>query len=320
MAGKKNILAEISAALVEQTSASGRLAVAIESTSGRGVSGTLWGPDLVVTSEQSLPTSDRYEVTVGESAVVEAGKGAAAGASKGAVDAANKSIVVGATAIGRDTGTNVAVLRLDQALPHARTETAEPRVGTIALVIGADAAGGKRARFAVVNAVAPEWHSRAGGRIERRIVLDTRIARAEEGGPVIDANGALLGMSTLGPRGQVLVIPTATLERIVPRLVQDGRVARGWLGIALHPVAVADNLREAAKQEGGMMVMSVVANGPAASAGVAAGDILLTLDDSPALGGLAAKLESESVGREVDLRLLRGGGVVTLRATVSARP
>jgi S1-C subfamily serine protease len=251
---------------------------------------------VVVTSEQSLPTSDRYEVTVAEGSVV------------------------GAKEIGRDAGTNVAALRLDQAQPHARPDVAEPRVGAIALVIGADAAGGNRARLAVVNAVAPEWHSQAGGRIERRIVLDTRIARAEEGGPVIDAQGALLGMSTLGPRGQMLVIPAATLERIVPRLLQDGRVARGWLGVALHPVAVADNLREAAKQESGMMVMKVVADGPAAKAGVAAGDILLTLDGSPALGGLAAALESESVGREVDLRVLRGGGVVTLRATVSARP
>jgi S1-C subfamily serine protease len=296
MPGKKNVLAEVSAALVEQTSAMGRLVVAIDSESGRGLSGTLWGPDVVVTSEQSLPTSGRYDVTVAEGAVV------------------------GASAIGRDAATNVAVLRLDQALPHVRPETAEPRVGAIALVIGADAAGGKRARFAVVNAVAPEWHSRAGGRIERRIVLDTRIARAEEGGPVIDASGALLGMSTLGPRGQVLVIPAATLEWIVPRLLQDGRVARGWLGIALQPVAVADNLREAAKQESGMMVMKVVADGPAANAGVAAGDILLTLDGSPALGGLSAALETESVGREVDLRLLRAGGIVTLRATVSARP
>ena len=296
MPGKKNILAEISAALVEQTSAGGRLAVAIDSASGRGVSGTLWGPDVVVASEQSLPTSDRHEVTVAEGAVI------------------------GASTIGRDAGTNVAVLRLEQAVPHVRPEAAEPRVGAIALVIGEDAGGLKRVRLAVVNTVAPEWHSRAGGRIERRVVLDTRIAPAEEGGPVFDASGALLGMSTLGPRGQVLVIPTATLERIVPRLLQDGRVARGWLGIALHPVAVADNLREAAKQESGMMVMSVVADGPAANAGVAAGDILLTLDGSPALGGLSAALESESVGREVELGLLRGGGVVTLRATVSPRP
>ena len=302
MPGKKNILAEISAALVEQTSAMGRLAVAIDSESGHAISGTLWGPDVVVTSEQSLPTSDRYEVTVAESAV----------------DGASKN--VGASLIGRDAGTNVAALRLDQPQPHSRPDVAEPRVGAIALVIGAEAAGGKRARLAVVNSVAPEWHSRAGGRIERRIVLDTRIARAEEGGPVIDAQGALLGMSTLGPRGQVLVIPAATLERIVPRLLQDGHVARGWLGVALHPVAVADNLREAAKQESGMMVMKVVADGPAAKAGVAAGDILLTLDGSPALGGLAAALESESVGREVELRVLRGGALVTLRATVSARP
>jgi len=51
-------------------------------------------------------------------------------------------------------------------------------------------------------------------------------------------------MSTFGPRGQVIAIPTATIERIVPQLLKDGRVARGWLGVALQAVAVPDALRE----------------------------------------------------------------------------
>jgi len=62
--------------------------------------------------------------------------------------------------------------------------------------------------------------------------------RREEGGPVFDATGGCLGMSTFGPRGQVIAIPTATIERVVPLLLKHGRVARGWLGVALQAVAV----------------------------------------------------------------------------------
>jgi len=67
---------------------------------------------------------------------------------------------------------------------------------------------------------------------------------ARRAGPFFDAAGACLGMSTFGPRGQVIVIPTATIERIVPLLLKDGRIARGWLGVALQAVAVPDALRE----------------------------------------------------------------------------
>ena len=130
----------------------------------------------------------------------------------------------------------------------------------------------------LVNLTGAEWHSSRGGLIDRRIVLDLRLARREEGGPVLDAAGGCLGMSTFGPRGQVLAIPTATIERIVPVLLKDGRIARGWLGVALQAVAVPDGLRETADQSSGLMVMSVVEDGPAAHAGIVAGDIILSVD------------------------------------------
>src|SRR6202045_1320419 len=107
-----------------------------------------------------------------------------------------------------------------------------------ALPIGANGAGGVSARLGLVNLAGPEWHSSRGGLIDRRIVLDVRLAHREEGGPVFDATGNCLGMSTFGPRGQVIAIPTATIERIVPQLLKDGRVARGWLGVALQALAV----------------------------------------------------------------------------------
>ena len=149
-----------------------------------------------------------------------------------------------------------------------------------------------------------------------------QLGRTEEGGAVLDASGALLGMSTLGPPGEVLAIPYATIERIVLQLLRDGRVTRGWLGVGLRPVAVPDALRDAAGQAVGMMVMSIVEAGPADSAGVLAGDILLTVNGASAraMRRLAAQLDEASVGGKADLRLIRGGAVLSVEASITARP
>jgi S1-C subfamily serine protease len=177
-------------------------------------------------------------------------------------------------------------------------------------------------RLGAVNLAGPEWTSSAGGRIDRSIVLDLRLARAEEGGPVVNAAGARLGITTFGPRGKVLVIPAVTVERVLPALLKDGRIARGWLGVALQPVAVPDGLHEEAGQSSGVMVMSIVADGPAAKAGVVAGDIVLTVNGTPtrSLRRIAAHFASDSIGRKADLRVIRGGTVLSLRATIEARP
>ena len=132
---------------------------------------------------------------------------------------------------------------------------------------------------------------------------------------MFSAAGKFLGMSTFGPRSRVLVIPAATMERIVPVLLKEGHVARGWLGVALHPVAVPDALREQAGQSSGLMVMSLVEDGPAAKAGVVAGDIVLSVNDAPALGfrRLAGELAKGGIGRKAALRVVRGGSVLSAR-------
>src|SRR2546422_9752237 len=157
----------------------------------------------------------------------------------------------------------------------------------------------------------------AGGRIDRHIVLDLRLARAEEGGPVLDAAGGRLGITTFGPRAKVLVIPAATIERIVPALLKDGHIARGWLGIALQPVAVPDALHSQAGQSSGVMVMSIVDGGPAAKAGIGAGGLVLTGNGTPTprLPRIAPHFAFDSIGRKAELRGIRGGAVLSLPAT-----
>jgi S1-C subfamily serine protease len=138
---------------------------------------------------------------------------------------------------------------------------------------------------------------------------------------VFDATGACLGMSTFGPRGQVIAIPTATIERIVPLLLRDGRIARGWLGVALQAVAVPDALRESAEQSSGLMVMSVIEDGPAAQAGIVAGDIILSVDGTSThrFRKIARLFGADSIGRKADLRLIRSGAVMTVQTTIAER-
>jgi S1-C subfamily serine protease len=290
-------LVQFSNALVARAEAANNAVVAIRLAHGRHITGLLWQSGIVVASEQSLPRKDEFELVAPGGAVVTA------------------------KLAGRDPSTNVAILRLTEPIAAPSIAAGEARTGAIVLAIGADGAGGASARLGLVNLAGPEWHSSRGGLIDRRIVLDIELARREEGGPVFDAAGHLLGISTFGPRGQVIVIPAATIERIVPQLARDGRIARGWLGVALQAVAVPDALRESAEQSSGLMVMSVVEGGPAAQAGIVAGDIILSVDGTSThrFRRLAKLFGADSIGRKAELRLIRSGTVMTVQTTIAER-
>jgi S1-C subfamily serine protease len=292
-----DVLHAFSEALRQRTAAAEKLVSTIQLSHGRHATGTLWTADTVVASEQALPRREEFDV-----------------------------IAAGGTSLrthvaGRDRGTNIAVLRLSQALPAPAVVAAEALAGSLAFAHGADGAGGATTRMGVVNSSGPEWVSMAGGRIDRRIILDMRLSDSEEGGPAFDAAGGCLGITTFGPRRQVLVIPALTIERIVPALLRDGRIERGWLGVSLQPVLVPDALRTQAGQAAGLMVMSLVEGGPAANAGVVAGDIVLALNNvaTARFRSLSRQLGAESIGRKADLRLIRGGQVLSLEATIAAR-
>jgi S1-C subfamily serine protease len=294
----QDTLSQFSAALAERVAAARGLVAGIRIRGGRLRSGTLWRKDVVVASEQALPDTEEAEVVMAD----------------GAAFAAKLA--------GRDPGTNIAVLRLEGGPQPAPLVAREPQPGALVLALGADGAAGVSACLGAVHSVGPAWHSRAGGRIDRRIALDIRLGSREEGGPVLDAAGGLLGISTLGPRRQVLVIPAATVERVLDPLLADGRIARGWLGAAVQPVLVPEALRTEAGQAMGLMVIGLSTDGPAAQAGMLMGDILIGVDGS-GVGSpsqLAELLGSASVGREVQLRLIRAGNLQSLAATVGARP
>ena len=291
-----NLLTSLSEALDESVRLA-RPRVASISVQGRRLrSGTLWRRDVVVASEQQFPDVGEATVTLADASGL------------------------AARVAGRDPGTNVIALRLDGAADPPPLLGAEPRLGALAVGFGADEAGISM-RLGIVHSVGPAWHSRAGGRIDRRITLDMAVTPREEGGPVLDAAGGILGISTLGPR-RVLVIPSSTVDAVIEPLLSKGRVERGWLGAALQPVLVPEGLQSETGAPRGLMVMSLSKGGPAAQANLHVGDILVAIGGqsvtSPAM--VAQRLGPETVRQQIELRLIRAGNLVSQQVTIRARP
>jgi len=294
-----DVLTQLSEALVARVAAAAPRLMAIRLGPVRALSAIAWRGDLVVTSEQALPEAESYEL-------------ARAGSPTGA-----------ARLVGRDPGTNVALLRVAASGPDAGEPVAATgRIGAIALVLGARTDAEPVARMAIVREVGPGWRSMAGGAIDQFLRLDLRAGRDTEGGPVIDAAGGLIGMATAGPRGRALVIPHATIERAVGQILTHGTLRGGWLGVGLQQVAIPSALHEAAGQESGLMVVSLAPQGPAEQAGLLPGDVLLALDGEPMtrLRSVRGKLGRDRVGQEVALKLMRAGAMQMVKLTVGARP
>ncbi len=292
-----SLFTQLSDSLADEVARMSPRVAAIGLRHGRHLTATVWKDDLIVASEQALPRRDTFPVRLqgGEAE---------------------------ATVVGRDDASNIALLRLSSGTALETPAEGILRTGGLALALGARANATATACLGVVNSAGPAWRSQRGGRIDAYIKLDLGMAAHEEGGPAVDGKGGVAGMTTFGPNGQVLVIPHATIARVVPVLLSGGPARRGWLGAALQPVAVPEIGEVPAGR--GFMVMSVTAGGPAEAAGLTPGDIVVAVDGKPAgrLEGLIAELDADSIGRTLALSVLRvlKGGLDTVSLTVGEHP
>jgi len=252
----------------------------------------LWRPGLIVTAEDALP--DEGDVTV--------------------TFAGNEGVA--ATIAGRDPTTAIALLRLEAAGGAAVSPTPAPAaIGALALVVGAEH-GAPTAALGIVARATGAWRSMRGGEIDARIELDVSLRRSAEGGLVVDAAGDVVGMAVFGPRRRVLVIPTATIERVAQTLDRHGRIARGYLGLGLHAVTL-DGAGDA-----GAMVLSVDPRGPGAAAGMLQGDIIVAWNGDQVRHprSLLRSLGPASVGKIATLGVRRAGETREMKLTIGERP
>jgi S1-C subfamily serine protease len=288
---------------VEQVSPS---IVAVDARPRVRTSGVIWRPDVVVSTNHTIRRNE--EITV----------------------ALHDGQQVKATVAGRDTGTDLAVLRIEKNEGASTTtefaDASTLKVGNLVLAAGrTDPERGVTAGLGIVAFLGDKWRTWRGGEIDRLIRTDISIFIGYSGGALLNTEGQVLGINTTGlARGAGLTIPASTVNRILDQLLQHGRVARPYLGVGMHPVALPDKLREKFNLPvaTGLMMLSVEADAPADKAGITIGDLMLALDDAPTADtdGVQTILMGREVGDVVKAKLLRGGEVIEVEITLGERP
>jgi len=267
----------------------------------RPSSGVVWSADgVILTTEHAVRRDDDIVVTLSDGREL------------------------AATLVGRDPGTDLALLRVQAGglpVPGWR-ETDGLKVGQVVLALGRP---GRtiRARLGILSAVGQEWRVPGGGRIDRYVEPDIEPAFGFSGGPLLDAEGRAIGLNTAGlRRGLVLTIPTATLRRVVGDLLAHGRVRRGYLGIAAQTVPVPAALEQAVNQRAGLLVHAVEQGSPAERAGMLIGDLVFSIGGRPVYRAdeLMGLLTEDRIGATESVRFVRAGKVQEVQVTIGDRP
>lgn len=296
-------LLALSNSLADTVEQAGSSVVAVNAGRRVSSSGIHWRNGIVVTSDESLQRYEEITVTLTDGRTV------------------------AATHLGHDSSTDVAVFKIsDAAIPVAKIgDTTTLKVGNLVLGIARSNEGELRAALGAVSVVSGAWRSMNGGNIDQYIRPDITLYPGFAGGPLVDAAGNVVGMNTSGRRGTALTIPVATVNRVVEQLLAKGHIARGYLGVGMQPVRLPNNLKTALNlpTATGVIVVNIEPAGPADTAGVLLGDVLVKLDGTTVsdTGDVMALLNSsDRVGKTVPLQVVRGGVLVELAIAIGERP
>ena len=266
-----------------------------------GGTGLAWDADHVVTS--SFHTPDRTTVGIPQP--------------DGSLDTRDAEV------IGRDPGTDVALLRVEGGglTPATLRDLDGLAVGNLALAVGRPGRSA-RASLRAIGVLGPEVRTAWGGRLERYVESDRQIPRGFAGGPLIDADGAVIGMNTRTlVRGADLAVPVVTLRRVVDELRQHGGVRRGYLGVGAYPATLPAQLAKLAGRDRAALVASLEDGGPGATAGVQVGDLLIEVDGVAITDPDSLRTAlGDRPGQTVKLVVLRGGGKLELSVVLGSKP
>ena len=234
---------------------------------------------------------------------------------------------LGATLVGVDTSTDIAVFRLpdEKLAPADIGDAANVKVGHLVIAVGRSGSGDLTASYGLVNRVSGPWQTWLGGRLDRLIRLDGGIYEGLSGGPVVDAGGKVVGIATSAlSRSYGIVVPASTVSSVVETLLAKGHVSRAFLGIGAQPVPLGkpgDTQTSTGGADTGLLITALAPDGPAAKSGLLIGDIVVEV-----AGRLATDLNAlreslaDHVGEAVRISLRRGGAPVDVTLTVGEWP
>lgn len=281
---------EISEDLARVAEEVGKTVVALQPKEAHAVSGVIWQKGVVVTANHAARGDELAVVLPGGQSAVAHTK-------------------------GRDPSTDLTIFSLegdDGTAVATPGDAKQLRVGHLVLALARTRRGNLTASSGIISGLMEEWQTWQGGQIDRFIRPDVTLYRGYSGGSLVNAKGEVVGINSTGlRRGTPITIPSSTVTRVVNELLAKGHVERPYLGVALQPVALPEDLRAklnlASRQ--GLLLVHVESDGPAAAAGLMLGDIVLEIGGKPIAQthGLRSLLGKERVGQQVAIGIVRSG-------------
>ena len=239
------------------------------------------------------------------------------------VDRADKIIVsltdgrqLPAKVIGRDELTDVAVIKVQSnaSLPSVTWgDSSKTEVGDWILAAGNPFGLGGSVSIGIISA---EGRDLGSGPFDNFLQLDAPINPGNSGGPVFNMDGQVIGVSSVivSPTGASVgigfAIPSEAVSRIVAQLLAKGFIERGWLGVAVDD------------RDAGVTIASVDRTGPAAKAGIRAGDVVVAIDGDriDSSRGLIRAVAVVPPGNSVQVTVRRQGREIDIPVSVGRRP
>jgi S1-C subfamily serine protease len=294
-----NVLVDLSNAMATAAEKAGTSTVQVNARQRMPASGIVFAADLILTADHVVEQEDGISITLGDGSVV------------------------GAKLAGRDPGSDLALLRLDQGAGKPAEISAGAKIGQLVLALGRPSNGGIEASLGVVSAVGGPVRT-PRGMIDRYIRTDTTPYPGFSGGPLVDAEGRVVGLNTSGfGYGAALTIPADLAWSVAAQLEKHGSVQRGYLGIRSQSVEISKATQKALKREqgAGLVVIGVETGSPAEAGGMMVGDILVGIEGHPILDHdeLFARLSGDAVGKSIAVEILRGGKPEMLKVKLGAR-
>jgi serine protease DegQ len=297
----KNMFTELSEAMANAAEQAGKATVLVDARRRIPASGIAISKELILTADHVVERDEDIKILLGD------GKETTA------------------RVAGRDSGTDLAVLKLDSASAvPAEVAKAPARVGQFALAIGRPSKNGIESSFGIINAVGGPVRTGRGGMLEKYIKSDVVSYPGFSGGPLINGEGQVYGINTSGFRsGGAVTIPAEVAWKIAETLAKHGKIKRGYLGIRSQTVNIPDEAQYKLNrvQETGLLIVGLESDSPAGKGGLMVGDILVGVAGEPIEhhDELFTRLNGDVVGKSTPMDVLRGGTLQVVNVMVGER-
>jgi serine protease Do len=225
--------------------------------------------------------------------------------------------------VGHALSMGLAVVRAPGLGVEPLSPAGEPKAGYLAVAIGRTWSGAVMASVTNVAVVGGPLRTGRTSQLERVIRIAQSPHGALTGGALIDGDGQALGLLTGSEiRGTTVVVPAAAAWPAAQQAAAQGGTKQGFLGVSSNTVAIPERQRGSHAQEYGVLITGLVGGGPADSAGLLVGDIIIGFDDQPVQDAesLVTLLRGDRVGKAVTLAVLRGVKAQDVAVTVGERP